>query len=141
MKHLTSQKNSAREHTKHELPVILSPQNPALDLHPALFPPANIFSPSHSKSATARHSAETPPYATIETVHSSLLSSAGCSEQLLQTGRPFFISHLVVWGERRRGPQRASHTFLPPSPLDCRSFLRRTCTLFNVHSPWRQCPT
>lgn len=91
--------------------------------------PGKYFSPSHSKSATARHSAGTPPYATIETAHSSLLSFAGCSEQLLQFGCPFFISHLVVWGVTVRPSEHHTHSFTSPSclPTWLLPFSKRTC--------------
>lgn len=90
------------------------------------FPGKYFFAPSRCKSATARHSAETPPYATIETVHSSLLSTAGCSGQLLQNAPFLYLT--LLFGERRRGPDRASHTFLPlallPPILIAALFLR-----------------
>lgn len=109
VKHLTSQKNSARKQKKHELRVTPSPTPPhtpvclittvesCTGFTPGFVSPANIFSPSRSKSATVRHSAETPPYATIETVHSRLLSSAGCSEQLLQTAPFLYLT--LLFGE------------------------------------------
>lgn len=58
--------------------------------------------------------------------------------------RPFFISHLVVWGATARPSQSIAHIPAPrppPSPLDRRPFSKGTCTLFNVRSPRRQCPT
>lgn len=60
------------------------------------------------------------------------------------SNRPFFISHLVVWGVTARPSQ--SITRIPsPRPPSLPSWLppfsKGTCTLFNVHSPRRQCPT
>lgn len=127
VKHLTSQKNSARKQKKTWPPSYPpTPDNNCWILHSIysrLCFPCKYFSPSRSKSAKVRQSAETPPYAAIETVHSSLLSFAGYSEQLLQTAPFLYLT--LLFGERQRGPQRASHTFLTLAPpLDCCPFLR-----------------
>lgn len=114
VKHLTSQRGHGKKTPAPRDSPSSSDSNCSilLSIYTRLcFPRQIFFAPSRCKSATARHSAETPPYATIETVHSSLLSPAGCSGQLLQNAPFLYLT--LLFGERRRGPHRASHTFLP----------------------------
>lgn len=129
VKHLTSQRGHGKKHQLLVIPpaALIATVQSCSRFTPGFVSPANFFfSPSRCKSATARHSAETPPYATIETVHSSLLSLAGCSVQLLQNAPFLYLT--LLFGERRRGPHRASHTFLPlallPPLLIAALFLR-----------------
>lgn len=138
----------ARTQKEPELPVLRRPSLPiaagesCAGFTLAFVSPANIFLPSHSKSATGRHSRETPPQAAIETAHSSLLSFAGCFGAAASNWPLFFffISHLVVWGVTVRpseGITRIPSTlpsWLPP-------FSEGTCTFFSVFNPGRQCTT
>lgn len=79
--------------------------------------PGQIF-PRLTANLLQWNSAETPPYAAMETEHSGLLSRRGCSEQLLENGRPFFISYLVVWGtDSESHREHHAHSFPPPPHL------------------------
>lgn len=81
----------------------------------AFVSPANIFPPSHSKSATGRHSRETPPQAAIETAHSSLLSFAGCFRAAASNWPPFFyISPCCLGSDSEALGGHHTHSFHPP---------------------------
>lgn len=93
--------------------MIASVESLCVQFTPAFVSPANILSPSHSKSARERHSAETPPWAVREGLHSCLLS---CSLQLLPNA-PFLYLTLLFGEQQWRHHTHSFPMLPPPSPL------------------------
>lgn len=99
--------------------MITSVESLCVQFTPAFVSPANILSPSRSKSARERHSTETPPWAVREGLHSYLLS---CSLQLLPNAPFLYLT--LLFGEQQWRHHTHSFPILPPL-FDCQdSFLR-----------------